>query len=253
MPAPSAPRAQAVPLCSRLSKLSSDQSPGPVPAKAKAVAASTRLYSKPLLVLKNPLRRWTLSTAAVITPISPAATNGVSSPTAISVPPKNSAVPAAHALSLPGRSPTCSKSSPVPSMPPPPNAPNSFWAPWAANTAPTTMRSPRSARSMSVPSSLSIQALTMSDAVVSRGPRLSAERRRQGEAPRAALHRERQPLAGPGCLDGGDETVRIVDRLAVDRSHQVVPLQTGRPARAALRHAADERSVRASGLGDAHS
>src|ERR687893_501321 len=51
-------------------------------------------------MMKKPFGKWTVRTAAVITAMSAAAANGVTRPSAISKPPRNSAMPAAGAEQL---------------------------------------------------------------------------------------------------------------------------------------------------------
>ena len=64
--------------------------------------------------------------AVSIVPVMSEPANGVSAPSASSVPPSVSAVPAARACWRPGRSSSLCMVSEVPSIPEPPNQPNSF-------------------------------------------------------------------------------------------------------------------------------
>ena len=71
--------------------------------------------------MKNPLMRWAVQLATTITPIIPAAANGVSRPAANSSPAPISVAAARRAWSAGQRIPIDPNQRAVPASPPPPN------------------------------------------------------------------------------------------------------------------------------------
>ena len=165
MPAVSDAAAQPRPCRRGNARASTDALPGPRSASAVTAAISTALYSQPPPVTHGPFGPWTLRIAVVIVLVSSVAATGVSAPSASSVPPAVSAVPARIAWRRGGRMPSLFIMPLVPSRPGPPNQPNSFCVPWPTNSAPIR---PRTA---SAPSLMSFSRGSCSHNMCCREPR----------------------------------------------------------------------------------
>ena len=129
----------------RSSAWSSDHVPGPIAPIVTPTIPSVITYSQPSpgRKMKKPLPRWLIAQATNITPTTPAAANGVSSPRINASPPPISVMLASQACSFGGFIPMDPNQLAVPSM-----FGRTWLMPWASITAPTPHRSRSRAKSM---------------------------------------------------------------------------------------------------------